>query len=114
MTEEDYWLRLEYRVCRELAGMEDNALRFLWCDGFIPEMYFLDDPTPQITGHAWVGNGPRRQEQWKFTLLLHHAVRTHEEITWGALLPPDDVTGWLGVDLDHHHIRITPRRSGQA
>ena len=42
MTEADYWLRLEFRVCRELAGMEDKALRSLWCDGFIPEVYWLD------------------------------------------------------------------------
>jgi hypothetical protein len=93
--------------------MEDKALRSLWCDGFIPEVYWLDEPTPQITGHAWICTGPK-QDRWKFTLLLHQAVRTREEISWSALLPPDDVTGWLGVDLDHRRIRITPPQAVEA
>jgi hypothetical protein len=114
VIEADYWLRLEYRVCRELAGMEDKALRWLWCDGFIPEQYWLDEATPQITGHAWIGTGPRGQERWKFTLLLQQTVRTREEISWSALLPPEDVTGWLGVDPDHRRIRITPSRAVEA
>jgi hypothetical protein len=109
VTEADYWLRLEYRVCRELAGMEDKALRFLWCDGFIPEQYLLDEPTPRITGHAWIGNGPRKQDRWKFTLFLDQAVCNRDEISWSALLPPDDVTGWLGVDLDHRQIEFNLR-----
>jgi hypothetical protein len=114
MTEADYWPRLEFRVCRELAGMEDKALRFLWCDGFIPEQYLLDDPTPRITGRAWIGTGPRRQEQWEFTLFLSDVARTDEDISWSTLLPPDVVTGWLGVDLDGRQIRITPSRGVTA
>ena len=36
MTETEYLKRLEYRLCREFEGMGGPALRFLWCDGFMP------------------------------------------------------------------------------
>jgi prolyl-tRNA editing enzyme YbaK/EbsC (Cys-tRNA(Pro) deacylase) len=39
-----YWARLEYRVCREFAGMKDRGLRHLWCDGLVPERYLLSGP----------------------------------------------------------------------
>ena len=109
VTEADYWPRLEFRVCRELAGMEESALRFLWCDGFIPEQYLLDDPTPRITGRAWICNGPK-QEQWEFTLVFPEAVQTVQDISWAALLPSEEATGWLGVDRDGRQIVIVPRK----
>lgn len=107
MTEVDYWPRLEFRVCRELAGMEDKALRSLWCDGFIPEDYVFDDAAPRIAGRAWICRGPQ-QDPWEFTLLLDQAVRAREDVHWEALLPPDEVTGWLDVDLLGRRIRIGP------
>src|SRR5258705_7611243 len=36
VDEDTFWLHLEYRVCRELAGMAPREVRFFWCDGFIP------------------------------------------------------------------------------
>jgi hypothetical protein len=76
VTEADYWVKLELRVCRELEGMEDRAVRSLWCDGSIPEQYLLDDPTPRVTGRAWIGTGPRKQDRWELSLFLDNAART--------------------------------------
>ena len=71
--------------------MEDRALRSLWCDGFIPEQFLLEDPTPRITGRTWIGIGPRKQERWEFTLFLPRPVRTREDLSWDELgvVPPD-------------------------
>jgi len=33
MTEDEFWLALEFRICRELSGMSDAVLRPMWCDG---------------------------------------------------------------------------------
>jgi len=87
--------------------MKEKALRSLWCDGFIAEEYKVDDPAPRITGRAWICNGPR-QDRWEFTLVLDEAVRGCEEVPWGTLLPRDDVSGWLAVDLGGRRIRISP------
>jgi hypothetical protein len=91
--------------------MEDKALRFLWCDGFIPEQYLLENPTPRITGRAWIGIGRRKQDRWEFSLFLDQATLTREDISWSGLLPPDEVTGWLGVDLDGRRLLVTPSRA---
>ena len=107
MNEPEYWVRLEYRVCREFAGMPQTHLRYLWCDCFIPGQYLLDDPTPRITGRAWICDGPR-QDEWEFTVFLPHAVGSPDEIEWASLLPPENATRWLGLDPRAKRIQIEP------
>lgn len=107
MIEGDYWIGLEFRVCREFAGMPENDFRFLWCDGFIPTQYLLAAPLPCIKGRAWICNGPR-QDEWDFTLILNQSVDSRSEIDWSSLLPPDDATEWMDVDLSRKHIEINP------
>src|SRR5581483_8690544 len=69
MDEVAFRVRLEYRVCGELAGMRERRLRTLWCDGLISGEYHLVGPRPRINGRAWICSG-RHQEEWDFTLLL--------------------------------------------
>jgi hypothetical protein len=107
MDERDFWPSLEYRVCREFAGMQDWTLRHLWCDGFIPERYVLGSSEPRITGRAWICHGTR-QEEWKFTLFLPHSVATRQEIEWASLLPPENRTRWLSLARAGKHIEIDP------
>ena len=107
MTEADYWASLEYRVCREFAGMPTRQLQYLWCDGFIPSDYILDDPMPRITGRAWICNGPR-QAEWRFTLLLPVTFGSRDGIDWAAFLPAEGVTGWLSLDEAERYIEIEP------
>jgi hypothetical protein len=107
MVESDYWVNLEFRVCREFAAMPENHLRYLWCDGFIPEQYLLDGPSPRITGRAWICNGPR-QDQWVFTLFLNHPVGSRSDIDWPSLLPLENATRWLAVDGAGKRIQIEP------
>ena len=108
MTETEFWSDLEFRLCRELAALPQNELRYLWCDGFIPEAYLLNDPDPCVTGRVWIGNGSQSQEQWAFALFLNGSVGSHSEIKWQDLLPPEDATMWLAVDLPGKRIQIEP------
>jgi|SRR5580704_7277435 hypothetical protein len=103
----DYWMDLEFRICSELRGMRENHLRFLWCDGIHPEEYLLDEPSPRITGRAWICNGDR-QDKWSFRLFLNKSVGSMSEIDWPSLLPPKDVTRWLAVDVAAKEIQIDP------
>ena len=107
MDESRYWAALEFRICREFAGMPEDHWRYFWCDGLIPERYDLDDPTPRISGRAWVCNG-RRQAEWEFTLHLPQPVRSREEIEWASLLPPEGVTRWLALDLRGRRLQVEP------
>jgi hypothetical protein len=107
VEEANYWASLEYRVCREFAGMPERCLRYLWCDGFIPGEYLLDNPRPRITGRVWICNGPR-QAEWAFTLLLPQPCRSREAIDWASLLPPEDMTRWLSLDEAGRQMAIEP------
>ena len=107
MSESDFWLALEFRLEPEFQGMIGNHLRYRWCDSFVPEQYFLDDQSPRITGHAWICND-LKQDIWAFTLLLNGPITSRAEIDWSSLLPPLNVTKWLGVDIAGKRIEIEP------
>lgn len=95
MIEREFWTRLEYRVCSELAQFDDNRLRFLWCDGFVPERVEQRDDALFIVGHAWFGHDG--QDQTPFTLVLGGLSASRETTDWVALLPSEDETEWLAV-----------------
>jgi hypothetical protein len=69
-TERQFWSSLEYRVSREMSGIEECRKVGLWCDGLVPEEYALDSTPASISGRTWIGSGRRQQEQWTFTVLL--------------------------------------------
>jgi hypothetical protein len=110
MSKSEFWIRLEYRVCRELSRMPEPRVRFLWCDGFTPVEYLLEDPVPRITGRTWIGEGGRYQSEWDFTLLLTRLVGSRDEIDWNSLFPPENVTGWLDLEEEgeRRHVKIDP------
>jgi hypothetical protein len=89
-----------------MAGFADRRLSGYWCDGFLPDRYLLDGPSPRIEGRAWLGT--RGQEAWKFTLLLTDPVASREGIPWASLLPSPDMTRWLTVDTDGKRLVIEP------
>ena len=100
MDESDFWAHLEYRVCHEIEGLKQPSLRRYWCDGFIPDQYEINEPSPHISGYVWMGVGPRHQEEWEFDLLLPGPVESRVNIVWSTLLPPPNVTRWLTIGSD--------------
>ena len=107
MTESDFWLALEWRVCREFAGMPTAALCRLWCDGFVPERYLLNDTPARITGRAWIVDG-QEQQTWEFTLSLDGACVSGDGIDWPSLLPPANVTRWVTLDVPARRLSLEP------
>jgi hypothetical protein len=71
MDEDDFWVRLEFRICAEFQGFDDQQLRRNWCDGLVAEEYELLSPQPCIRGRAWCGSDG--QEPWAFKLLVDRA-----------------------------------------
>lgn len=106
MTEADFWLALEYRVCDEFAGFEDMQLRFYSCDGRVPDEYDLQANKPCIRGLAYIGH--RGQERWHFTLLLGAPAKSQHDVGWSSLLPPAHVTGWLSPHPDQRTLIMDP------
>ena len=107
MNGQQFWGHLEYRLCREFAGMPERRYRSFWCDGLIPSDYILDGPSPQITGRCWICNGPE-QAEWTFALLLPKQFGSREEMDWELLLPAEDVTRWMSFDERKQSLEIEP------
>jgi hypothetical protein len=107
MTERDFWVGLEFRLCGEFAGLLERRYQYFWCDGFIPSQYHLDGPSPRITGRCWICDGPA-QDDWEFALLLPGPVASREDIDWASLLPPEGVTRWMAFDEGRRYIEIEP------
>lgn len=108
MDERAFWQALEHRIGRKFPGFEDRRLRYLTCDGLVPERYDLAVDQPSVRGLAYCGQSG--QERWQFTLLLggdaHYSL---EQIDWRSLVPSDDVTGWLNADPVEKTLVIDPR-----
>lgn len=109
MNEQEFWRRLEFRVCAELAGLADPRLRYHWCDGLVPEAYNLTSAEPHIDGVAYMGRRRQAsQRRWQFTLLVGQHVASADQIDWSGLLPDDHLTGWLIPDVEGKALRIDP------
>ncbi len=107
--------------------MDDCALRHWWCDGFIP--HCIDPERRCVIGNVWMVDG-QKQQQWEFSLMLgenwrnedvapHHpnplvtlayAPLEQADIDWAALLPAQNLTGWLSMDFKHKHLTLDPAR----
>ena len=107
MDEKAFWLALEGRVTRELAGMPRKHRGALWCDGFAPAIYWIPNPVPRVEGDAWIGYGTNTNV-WSFTVFLPKTVQSQKDIDWDSLLPPQNVTCWLAIDEPRRILQIEP------
>ena len=59
-AERSFWLALERRICREFEGFADRDLRFMTCDGLIPDEYDPQAPT-RASGEMPIVEGVARR-----------------------------------------------------
>src|SRR5581483_11704839 len=52
MSEAEFWSGLEWRICREFAGMKQGRWRNFWCDGLAAGCFDLEGSRPTIRGVA--------------------------------------------------------------
>lgn len=70
LHDQEFWTRLEYAASRWLEDSDDQSLRRFWIDGFLPETAKDTKFGIDVEGVAWVGDGPRKQQQYRFTASL--------------------------------------------
>jgi hypothetical protein len=129
VTESDYFIHLEFRLCGELSGMRDKEIRRHWCDGFLSWAFEVVDDIGRITGKVYLvydcsahdrvkphrgrkswGKKSSNYESgwWDFVLLLGSGIRDRNQVNWDKLLPGADVTGWLSLDFENKIVTIDP------
>ena len=79
LNDREFWERLEFAATRWLDDAADHGLRRFWIDGFLPESAKNTKLGIDVEGVAWVGDGPRNQEQYRFIAslpqkMLHRAA----------------------------------------
>jgi hypothetical protein len=106
MNEREFWTALEFRVCREIVGLRDTSLRFLFCDGFVPDDHQPDDG--MIVGKAFISeDGGRTFPGYRFRLIVPPSVP--EGRRWEAILPSDEQHDWLTIDRNEKWIEVRLR-----
>lgn len=105
-SERQFWDGLEFCVSREMQKQPMGRSLGLWCDGFIPEHYLLDQLPRRITGLVWIGMGPRHQETWKFSLVLPPSTSDPIGAVWSDLLPISEASGWLVIATEKKEIEV--------
>ena len=111
MNEADFWVHLEFRLSAELEGMDDRTLRHWWCDGF--NTLHLDTERGCFIGTCWMVDG-QKQQMWDFALYLGDEPCDRERINWAALLPDDELTGWVDLDFKRKIVTLRPANAYRA
>jgi hypothetical protein len=106
LDEAEFWVHLEFRLCREFEGIREKGTGMLWCDGIMPGHYILNEVRPRILGRAYCGASG--QEEWTFELLLSRTYTSRSEIEWQELLPAINSTRWLYFDRERRFMQIEP------
>jgi hypothetical protein len=104
MTEDEFWLALEYRICRELRGMSDAVLRPMLCDGIRGDIVRPEAGPAYLSGSIYIGK--TGQTEMQFTMALPDNIASKDDILWSNLMPPEDMTAWLSVDPRRKHVMI--------
>jgi len=104
ITEGEFWGRMEMRVCRELCGMDDPVLRHMWCDGIQGGVVRPQAGRAYLGGTIWIGRDG--QTEMQFEMALPETISIERDINWKDLLPSEDLTGWLAVDLQRKRVTI--------
>jgi hypothetical protein len=104
MTESEFWNALEWRIDRELRGMTDTFLRDIWCDGIRGNVVRPEAGPAYMYGTIWIGKDG--QTPMQFTMALPDNVVSKDDIAWSTLVPPEDVTAWLSVDIKRKLVAI--------
>ena len=104
MTEDEFWGALEWRICRELSAMTDNDLRRMWCDAVCGDIVRREAEPAYMSGTIWIGRDG--QTEMQFTMALPDNIGSEDGIVWSTLMPPEDMTAWLSVDLKRKLVTI--------
>jgi hypothetical protein len=104
MTVDELWNGLEFRICRELSGMNDKILRRMWCDGVHGDIVRPEAGPAYMYGTIWIGQDG--QTAMEFRMTLPDNITSKDGIVWSKLMPPEDMTGWLSVDLKRKLVTI--------
>ena len=70
LSDNQFWLALEYAMSGWFRTCGDRALSGYWCDGFVPESANNTRDGIEVSGIAWVVDGRSAQHKCSFTAAI--------------------------------------------
>lgn len=100
LNDREFWTRLEYSASQRLENSDEEGLRRFWIDGFLPETATNTQAGVDVEGTAWVGIGPRRQDQYGFVVSLPQKMLQRKGASFAIeRLSLDEVRHTLQISL---------------
>ena len=109
MSEDEFWGALEYRICRELNGMKQQGLNGVWCDGIRGGVDHPECQPMRMSGTIYLGRDGQTEKA--FVMAVPAASIENDTVDWESLLPAEDLTAWLSVDLRGKRVAIDLSRA---
>ncbi len=110
---EEFCIRLEYRLCKEFAKSNDIELKYYWCDGVswfpadnqLTKKYVNDKR--KITTKAWIG----KDGQGEYEATIHFGKKALSKYAKGLDLTetiPElkSESEWIEIDIEKKTIKI--------
>ena len=95
------------RVDLELRAFDDERFRRLSSDGFVVDTSLPEAGFEWLVGKCWF-LGRRGMLSFGFRLRIGPEGTDPATIDLETLIPPDNMTGWLGIDFDEKRVDICP------
>jgi hypothetical protein len=70
LSDEKFWLALEYKLSGWFRTSGNRSLGGLWCDGFLPHSASDTKNGIDVHGDAWIGDGRREQQKYSFVVSI--------------------------------------------
>lgn len=99
LMDAQFWLELEFKLSGWFTSSGDRSLSGFWCDGFLPQFATDTKSGVDVSGSAWIGNGPREQSKWSFVVSIPQRMLTRRR--------NDVVVKAVEVDVEREQILFT-------
>jgi hypothetical protein len=112
MLDMDFCTILEYKICEALANIDNEILKWYWCDGVLlsePDNYYSQkyiNDNRQTQMKAFVG----KDGQTEYRLILKFGrkalSRYARDLDITECIPNADYEKWFTIDTDNKEIEI--------
>ena len=76
----------------------------MWCDGITRDYVQLEKGATHFSGTIWIGYDG--QTEMRFEMVAPTDFTSIDKIFWEEMLPREDVTAWLFVDVENECVTI--------
>nr|WP_298724850.1 hypothetical protein [uncultured Steroidobacter sp.] len=98
LTDAQFWLALEFKLSGWFRTSGDRSFGGFWCDAFLPQFATDTKTGVDVSGCAWIGDGPREQRKYSFVVSIPQRMLSRRR--------NDIALKGVEVDIEHEQLRF--------